>query len=277
MNKGSVSNFLRKTKLLYPADFARYLVSKAGNRKKNKQFLRNNPGIALPPDYLMYESFRLDYYHYYTESRETAEWVVSLLSKHKDLKNINILDWGCGPGRVARHLPSLLGKNCKVYGTDYNAKSIEWCLKSLPGIEFNINTGEAALPYPDNYFGAIYGLSIITHLSENNHYNWVNELLRILEPGGLLLLSSQGNNFRHKLSSPEQERFDKGELIIRGNVKEGHRTFSAFHPRQFMEKLFAGTEIVELIETEPAGGSIPQDVWIVRKKGTILNNAGNQI
>jgi ubiquinone/menaquinone biosynthesis C-methylase UbiE len=265
MNKGSVSNLLRKMKLMYPADYARYIVSKIRNKKKNREFLRNNPGIVLPPDYLMYESFRLDYYNYYTESLETAEWVINLISKHKDLNKLKILDWGCGPGRVVRHLPSLLGSDCKIYGTDYNTKSIEWCRKSLPGIEFNVNTGEASLPYPDNFFGAIYGLSIITHLSEQNHYNWVNELFRILEPGGLLILSSQGNNFRFKLSAAEQERFDKGELIIRGNVKEGHRTFSAFHPKQFMEKLFAEAEILEHIEREPEGGSIPQDVWIVRK------------
>lgn len=265
MNKGAFSNLLRKLRLLYPADYFRYHLSRIRNHSNNKVFLRKNPGIILPPDYLMYESFRLDYRNYYEDGLEAARWLTGLLGKHRELQSLNILDWGCGPGRIVRHLPGLLGDSSKVFGTDYNEKSVEWCRSALPEIEFNLNTASAILPYGDGFFGAIYGLSVITHLSEENHFNWINELLRVLEPGGLLLLSSQGNNFRQKLTPSELEKYDRGELIVRGNVKEGHRTYSAFQPEKFMNSLFAGNEILEHIVKKPENGLIPQDVWIVRK------------
>ncbi len=270
MNKGIWSNILRKFRLLYPADYLRFILSKVKNRAGNKRFAVENPGIILPPDYLMYESFRLDYNQYFYGGKETAEWIVGLLAKHVALENKNILDWGCGPGRIVRHLPALLGIAAHIYGTDYNKKSIEWCSASLLGIEFNHNAANAELPYPDNFFGAIYGLSIITHLSEAKHYQWLRELLRILEPGGILLLTSQGSNFRKKLTPAEAETYDNGLIVVRDKVKEGHRTYSAFHPVEFMQSLFAGCDILEHIVPKPVDGSTPQDVWIVRKQKSNL-------
>jgi hypothetical protein len=38
---------------------------------------------------------------------------------------------------------------------------------------------------------------------------------------------------------------------VRGKVKVGHRTFSAFHPTKFMEKFFANVEILEHVVTKP--------------------------
>lgn len=265
MNKGLLSNLLRRFRLIYTADYLRFCIAKVRNSSRNRDFIRNNPGVNLPPDYLMYESFRLDYNLYYNDGKESAAWILNLLGRHMSMDKISILDWGCGPGRIVRHLPGLLGAGSSVYGTDYNKNTIDWCRSALPGIEFNHNSGSPPLPYQDNYFGAIYGLSVITHLSEENHYLWLAELLRVLQPGGLLLLTSQGDNFREKLTPAEQDIFDLGEPVIRGNVKEGHRTYSAFHPQRFMEKLFAGCEILEHITREPSGANIPQDIWIVRK------------
>jgi hypothetical protein len=85
--------------------------------------------------------------------------------------------------------------------------------------------------------------------------------------GGILFFTTQGNNFHVKLSPKERELFDDGQLIVRGNVKEGHRTFSAFQPKTFMLNFLKDVEILEHIEQESANTSIPaQDIWIVRKR-----------
>jgi hypothetical protein len=82
-----------------------------------------------------------------------------------------------------------------------------------------------------------------------------------------MLLTTQGENFKVKLTSQETERFNHNELVIRGKVKEGHRTYSAFHPKGFMQHLFSDAQILEHIETKPEDGNwLPQDVWIVRKR-----------
>jgi len=75
------------------------------------------------------------------------------------------------------------------------------------------------------------------------------------------------NNKNDFWSAHEQAQFDKGLLIVRGNVKEGHRTFSAFQPKAFMHQLLANVDILEHIQPESHNTSIPaQDIWIVRKR-----------
>ena len=243
---------------------SRYLFYKHKNKKKNRSFLKTNPNVRLPPDYLIYEAFQLDYTEYYTKSRETAKWLLNYFSKYISLKNVKILDWGCGPGRIIRHMPELLDKESEIYGRDYNLKSINWCKNNLPGISFNHNTIYAKLPYDDNFFDVVFGISIFTHLSEQMHYDWFNELYRILKPGGILFLTAHGDVFIDKLTSSEKKGFIDNHIVVRGRVKEGHRTFTAYHPKGFMENLFSNMQVLEHV-SGASNGKPQQDIWIVRK------------
>jgi len=266
MKKGQISNALRQLGLIYFTDWIRYCIERYKNRKVNKDFKKQNPTVKLPPDYLIYESFQINYKKYYTESIDTAKWAANYFSNYIELKDKKILDWGCGPGRVIRHLPSVIGNGCEYFGTDYNKQTIDWCSRNLPGISFNCNSLAAQLPYSDNYFDVIYGISIFTHLSEQLHYDWYNELFRILNPGGIMFLTTQGDNFKVKLIDSELNQYNNGKLVIRGKVKEGHRTFSAFHPTEFMTRLFSNVEILEHVVTQPGKeGWLPQDIWIIKK------------
>ncbi len=266
IQKGDISHILRKLRLIWFTDFLRYHIQKIKNWRANKHFRKTHPEVVLPPDYLIYESFQLHYKKYYTESRETAQWLIGHFEKHIELAQKNILDWGCGPGRLIRHLPALIGHGCSYYGTDYNRASIEWCRTHIPDVQFNLNQLEAKLPYPDEFFDVIYGISIYTHLSEKMHHEWHRELSRILKPNGIMLMTTQGDPFRVKLTEPESVRYQQGKLIVRGQVKEGHRTYSAFHPTSFMEQLFSNMKIEEHIVGQPEKGKwLPQDIWIIRK------------
>ena len=79
------------------------------------------------------------------------------------------------------------------------------------------------------------------------HYKWFDELVRISKNNSIMLLTSHGNVFKTKLTPHEIAEFEKGNLIIKGNTKEGHRTFGAFHPPSFMRKLFKNHEILEYV------------------------------
>jgi ubiquinone/menaquinone biosynthesis C-methylase UbiE len=267
MNKGQISNTLRQYRLLYPLDKLRYVLEKSKNKKLNKKFKKDNPEILLPPDYLMYESFQINYSKYYFGGKTTAEWIFKLVGKHINLSGGKILDWGCGPGRLIRHMPDISNNQSSFYGTDYNKESIHWCKNNIQKVNFNHNNLEAILPYEDNTFDAIYGISIFTHLSKEMHFNWFNELKRVLKPGGVILITTQGKNFRPKLIGKEKKKFDQGELIVKGNVKEGHRTYSAFHPDPFLKLLFKDVHILDKIVISPKGKDyLPQDRWLLKKK-----------
>ncbi|MDP4851665.1 MAG: class I SAM-dependent methyltransferase [Saprospiraceae bacterium] len=258
--KNSFSGFLRKVRLLYVADYLRYFFVKYQNKKDNEAFKENFPGIVLPPDYLMYESFKLDYASYYFGGKKTAEWVQNITKEWLPEGNWVVLDWGCGPGRVIRHWPE---NNFTCFGSDVNDKSLAWCKHNFPSIRFLHQQVLPPLDIAGETFDLIYGISILTHLSLSAHFLWIKELDRILKPGGLLFLTTQGTAFKDKLTESEKRDFDQGNLIVRGAVKEGHRTFSSFHPIFFMEKLFHPFVILKHISTENEGNV--QDVWIVRK------------
>jgi SAM-dependent methyltransferase len=266
MFKSVISGILRKTHLLHLSDVIRFLYQKSTNNASNRAFRKENPGIVLPPDYLIYESFQLDYKKYYTDSQETAQWLKGLFNKHISLYNVNILDWGCGPARIIRHLPTVIGNACFYYGTDYNPRTIQWCRDHIKGVNFSQNRLSPRLEFNNGFFHIIYGISIFTHLSEPMHIAWMKELNRILSHGGILMLTTQGEAFRTKLTKKELEQFDNNQLVVRGQVKEGHRIYSAFQPEKYMKKLFGSLEIVEFIKGENTGPRPQQDIWIVKKK-----------
>ncbi|MDZ7626596.1 MAG: hypothetical protein U5J96_19370 [Ignavibacteriaceae bacterium] len=41
-------------------------------------FKEKNPDVILPPDYMIYESFQMNYENYYNDSVSTAEWLDKL-------------------------------------------------------------------------------------------------------------------------------------------------------------------------------------------------------
>ena len=267
MNKAKLSNVLRQLKLIYLTDLIRFRIQKFKNQKANTAFKIEYPDVKLPPDYLMYESFQMNYDKYFNGGLKMAKQLAHHFKKHIELKEKCVLDWGCGPGRIIRHMPEVINNNCEFFGTDYNEKSIKWCSENLPKIKFNKNELTAHLPYKDNYMDVIYGISIFTHLSEQMHYDWFNELYRVLKPNGIMLLSMQGDNFKIKLSDDELTAYNKGRIVVRGNVKEGHRTYSAFHPKPFVESLFKDVEILEhIVQTSDDKNWVPQDFWIIKKK-----------
>lgn len=260
-----ISSFLRKLGLLYFSDKLRYLYILFKTSRERKEFREKYPNIILPPNYLIYESYRLNYSKYYFDGKESAQWLINNLSKHTSFNKIKILDWGCGPARIVRHLPELLNYNCDIYGTDYNEQSINWCKKNIENVNFNCNNLDAVLNYPDNYFDVIYGISIFTHLSEKLHYSWFNELLRITKRDGILFFTTQGKAFVSKLTLQEQNTFLAGQVVEKGNTKEGHRTYSAFQPFDFFSKIIDKNEIVEFVEGKLINGQPEQDVWIIKK------------
>jgi SAM-dependent methyltransferase len=265
MAKSDISNWFRKTGLLPFFDRLYFLLNKFWFRKKNKRFRKENPLVEMPPDYLIYESFRMDYTVYYKDGKDTAAWLMQQWSEFLPSNNLNILDWGSGPARVVRHLPYFLPES-RIYAADYNEQTIQWCKQNISGIEFVKNDLEPPLSFHDHYFDVIYALSVFTHLSLQNQNKWMDEIYRLLKPGGIFLFTTQGHVFTDKLSAKEKRTFLQGLPIVRGQVKEGHRSFTVFHPKPFMQSILSDRwKVLKLIEGEMQNWGPEQDTWIVQK------------
>lgn len=265
MNKYKLLAFFRKFGLIRFEDKLRFYLMYLKTYSQRKQFLKENKSIKIPPAYHIYETFGLNLFHYYNDSIDTAKWVLSYFEKYKNLENTRILDWGCGTGRIIRHLPNLVPVTSSLYGTDYNEKYINWCKEYIPDVNFKLNSLVPPIDFEDNYFDVIYGISIFTHLSKELHYKWFNELMRVLKPEGIIFITLHGNAFKIKLTDQERENFEQGEIIVKANTKEGHRTFGAFHPMRFVKELIGKNQILEHIPGEISNGIPQQDIWIIKK------------
>ncbi len=266
MNTGKLTKPFRDLGLMHLLDQAKYGYQKWKNSGRNARFAKENPNVKLPPDYMLFEAFQLDYQKYYEGGEGTAKWLLGLFEEHTPMAGKTLLDWGCGPARVLRHFPKLLGNTSEIHGTDYNPKTIAWCRENIVGATFSVNQLNPPTAYPNEHFDLVYGISIFTHLSEANHTHWFNELMRISKKGCVLILTTHGNIFRDKLTDQERQDFDRGKLVERGKVVEGHRVFAAFHPPAYLRPLFESqAEILEHIEGSRKSWGLEQDVWIIRK------------
>lgn len=265
--KSQVSGWLRKLNLLSTAERARFYLQKMKYKKENAAFRKEHPDVVLPPEFFIYETYRLNYKWYYEDGKNTAAEIVTLFSNYFEIdgKDVRILDWGCGPGRIVRHFPLLL-PHAEIHGTDYNEKYIRWCKENLNEINFSVNNVDPPTYFNNSFFDAVTGLSIFTHLSEKNHFDWINELHRIIKFRGGLLITTQGKGYYSKLTEPEKKLFDSGLLVTRKYLDEGNRLYSSFQPSAFMTKLITGKfEIVEYLPGEAKNDQSSQDCWLLRK------------
>lgn len=98
-----------------------------------------------------------------------------------------ILDWGCGCARISRFFPPHLAK--QLYGVDIDTVNINWCKRYYTDGNFVLIQSNPPMPFPDAYFSLIYGHSVFTHLGEKDQFHWLEELARVLMPGGLLFVT----------------------------------------------------------------------------------------
>lgn len=105
-------------------------------------------------------------------------------------EDLDLLDWGCGSGRVTAHFIDIL--KARVFGADIDAEAIAWCRRHLPEGHFEPVASEPPLPYPDQSFDVATACSVFTHLSRRHQDRWLAELARIIRPGGLLLATTHG-------------------------------------------------------------------------------------
>jgi SAM-dependent methyltransferase len=103
----------------------------------------------------------------------------------------DILDWGCGPGRVSSQITENYPPGITVYGCDVDAEAIGWAAEHVTG-QYAVSSLSPPLPYEDQSFDAVLAASVFTHLPRRMQRVWLRELARVLRPGGVLVASVHG-------------------------------------------------------------------------------------
>ena len=98
----------------------------------------------------------------------------------------SILEFGCGSGRLTRHLLALVPA-AAIVGCDVVRQGVETCRRRYPSATFVRNEWCPPLPFDDGRFDLVFSYSVFTHLSEPNHRDWLKELARVLRADGVML------------------------------------------------------------------------------------------
>lgn len=125
-----------------------------------------------------------------------------------------IMELGCGTARLIRHLRCIDG--IRLVGTDAQPELIEWCSKNVPGVEFHKNNLEPPLKFADdNTFDLVFAASVFTHIPAEYQKAWIQEMYRIIRPGGFLLCDVAGRSHQERqLNQEEKDRLQKDGVII---------------------------------------------------------------
>lgn len=237
-------------------------------RRRNALFLKKGApdGLPMPTPKLMHiVCGRYNLEGLYVNGKLGAGCIRGILEKNglNFGKFSSVLDFGCGCGRIIRFWHD--EKNVKLYGTDYNKALISWCQESLRFARFSVNQLDKRMDYPDEQFDFIYAISVFTHLSEPLQRFWMDELKRILRPGGYMYITVLGTRNLDKLSDEEKVKYSEGNLIIENSGYPGTNICRVFHPEKyFREKMTRGMSVVDFI---PGGAkdAESQDVFLLKK------------
>ncbi len=223
-------------------------------------------GRPIPPGRLIYLVANTEDVSWYLETGAlAARSIREILSKNGLAIEgfARILDFGCGVARVIRQWQDLRGP--QLFGTDYNPRLIDWCQANLTYANFNTNSLDQPLDKADGSFDFIYCLSVFTHLSEPLQQFWMDELFRVLSPGGYLLITTHGDHYLPMLTIEEQKNYREGHAVVQKTNREGSNDCAAFHPVSFVkESLAKKYEVIDFLP-EGALGNPSQDLYLLRR------------
>ncbi|MFZ5616751.1 MAG: class I SAM-dependent methyltransferase [Pseudomonadota bacterium] len=206
------------------------------NAKDEQGFARRGPGTAFGRN--VYVSSGLNAAHVFLLRASEAGVL---------LKNAKcVFDFGCGEGRVLRHLRGLSG--LRLIASDTRAEAIAWCRENLPGPDYHVNGFDPPLAFIDtNAVDIVYAYSVFTHIPVDRQTAWLAEMRRILRPGGVLLATVMSECLKSSLSDERRKDLERsGALVIGSEDAEAHLAtrmqgslWDVYQSRKNLEQVFS--------------------------------------
>jgi SAM-dependent methyltransferase len=220
-------------------------------------------GLPVPPPHLIVRVAGTPDAMWFLEGGRAARDAIDDALAVAGAEPRDVLDFGCGCGRVLRTWSRHDGE---VAGSDLSGDAINWCRVNLPFARVETNGLTPPLAFDEASFDLAYALSVFTHLPAAMQHDWLDELHRVVRPGGHLLLTTHGERYLERLEPDEQAQFDAGELVVRWGEVPGTNLCTTFHPRSWVreELLPHGFEEVTFVP-EGARGNPHQDLYLLRR------------
>jgi SAM-dependent methyltransferase len=163
-----------------------------------------------------------------------------------------MLDFACGHGRGSRFFVARLGSD-RVTVSDINGHGVAFCGRALGVPGFVSCTRPYDLEHEGRY-DAIFSASLFSHLPRSTFSSWIDRLLTMLNPDGLLIFSTHGNNaleYTRKCLGLDPPEIEPGFRWAPVNETSGR------------------------LDTEEYGSSFVTDTWVqsavTAAEGSVLN------
>jgi SAM-dependent methyltransferase len=184
----------------------------------------------------------------------------------------SILDWGCGSGRMLRYFPEQALPH--VTGIDIDQEAMEWCRQAFPQAQFLAVPTEPPTPLASEAFDLIYANSVLTHLREKDHLQWLRELYRLAKRGAVLLLSTSGERNWWNAQFPSS-RFVEWRVTRNGFYEGGRNTnLDALGVGDYYRNVSVSADYIwrnwsqwfEIVDHFQSGFGNMQDMTVLRKR-----------
>jgi ubiquinone/menaquinone biosynthesis C-methylase UbiE len=144
-------------------------------------------GLPIPPKEL-YSDLCNSQSEFLESGKKHAQTMASAVTKFQPGTLANVLDFGCGSGRMTRWFKTFL--DCEnVYGTDIDSLRASWCANHLGDYgRFWTSTTHPHLPIMDSTFDLVVCGSIFTHIDDLSEA-WLLEMARTMKRNGLLYVT----------------------------------------------------------------------------------------
>ncbi|GGX11069.1 Stf0 family sulfotransferase [Undibacterium macrobrachii] len=123
----------------------------------------------------------------------------------------SLLDFGCGWGRFTRLFVRDV-EEAGLIGIDPWAEALQMCREHMPYAAFVRSQFNPPLAFRDGFFDVVFANSIFSHLSESSALAWIEEIARVLRPGGLLIATTHS---KHWLTAVKE--FQSGERVCQSD------------------------------------------------------------
>lgn len=203
-----------------------------------------------------------------------------------DQQDANFLDFGCGWGRFLRYAMNDFPRE-RLFATDIDPSIIASCVEASIPAKYSVIEPMGTLPFPDNFFSHAMAYSVFTHLPEEVHLKWSEEIIRVLKPGGVFCGTIETRKFLEFIQSidnPEDcmndwhralaaykgqvsgflKEYDAGKFVYLPTGGGGIRTSDVYGeavvPPKYIEQKWKGVHLRAILDD-----SFWQTVFIVQK------------
>jgi SAM-dependent methyltransferase len=199
--------------------------------------------------------------------RELSQAIRAALPQDWSWRGKRVLDFGCGAGRVLRHLLDE-AQAAELWGCDIDLASIAWVRSALSPPIHALHCEEwPPLPLEPGSLDLIYAVSVYTHLTRS-WSAWMLEHHRLLRPGGLLLASFSGKAVRRWHASLAWDARKEGMKVFDEDNTWDQGGPRVFHSEWWIRRHWG--RAFEILNLVPDGLALPagagQGLVVMRRR-----------